>query len=537
MTARSSLVSFVMPVWEPRPEWLLQAVQSVLGQRDCELELIVVDDGNRKPVANLLEGVRDARLEVIRVDHGGPSRARNAGTAVARGDFLRFVDSDDVIEAQSTAHLLHLVGERPGFFSYGASQICDEDLRPLWKMSCGREGRLAIDSLLGRFTIRTHALLFPRSVVEAAGEWDEGFETAEDWDFITRAAEHAEGVGDRRIVAYYRRHAGSITGRAKVDTTMGDQAARRVVKRFFERHPEARGTGLEREAMARIHATAARRHATHGELGPSLRRLGRSFALDPRAVLEEVGQGLPALLGYARYRRSASAEPPPSGSRHFRLVRLAYQAIAASPLSPLLRSRLVQRLKRKLVKIPPELVPQVMRRLEEAGIEAWLAGGWGIDALLGLQTRPHLDMDIAFLDEGDADSRAVEALRPLGFHFIRREANPGRWLSARVVLSDDAGHLLELLPVALCEGQVAVRVGDDTLTFAAREAFASGTVDGDAVRCLSAALQAALHHDYDITDNDRLDMAALCERFDLPVPFVSETPSSPVASSPLRETA
>jgi len=132
MTARSPLVSFVMPVWEPRREWLLQAVESVLGQRGCELELIVVDDGNRHPVGDVLEQTDDARLHVIRVRHGGPSHARNAAMGAARGQYLRFVDSDDVIEAGSIAHLLGLIRGRLNLFSYCASQICDENLRQMW---------------------------------------------------------------------------------------------------------------------------------------------------------------------------------------------------------------------------------------------------------------------------------------------------------------------------------------------------------------------------------------------------------------------
>jgi glycosyltransferase involved in cell wall biosynthesis len=55
------LVSLVMPVWRPRPDWLLQAVRSALAQRDCELELIVVDDGNAEPLDALLAEVRDPR--------------------------------------------------------------------------------------------------------------------------------------------------------------------------------------------------------------------------------------------------------------------------------------------------------------------------------------------------------------------------------------------------------------------------------------------------------------------------------------------
>jgi glycosyltransferase involved in cell wall biosynthesis len=66
------LVSLVMPVWRPRRDWLLQAVRSALAQRDCELELIVVDDGNPEPIDELLAEVRDPALRIVRAPHGGP---------------------------------------------------------------------------------------------------------------------------------------------------------------------------------------------------------------------------------------------------------------------------------------------------------------------------------------------------------------------------------------------------------------------------------------------------------------------------------
>jgi succinoglycan biosynthesis protein ExoO len=85
-----------MPVWRPRGEWFLDAVRSALAQRDCELELIVVDDGNAEPLDDLLAEVRDPALRLVRAPHGGPSAARNAGVEAAQGRLIRFVDADDV---------------------------------------------------------------------------------------------------------------------------------------------------------------------------------------------------------------------------------------------------------------------------------------------------------------------------------------------------------------------------------------------------------------------------------------------------------
>ena len=84
-------VSVIMPVWRTREDWLRESIGSVLEERGCDLELIVVDDGSEPPVAELVGDLRDPRLRFLRVEHGGPYAARNAGIADARGAFLRWL--------------------------------------------------------------------------------------------------------------------------------------------------------------------------------------------------------------------------------------------------------------------------------------------------------------------------------------------------------------------------------------------------------------------------------------------------------------
>jgi glycosyltransferase involved in cell wall biosynthesis len=300
-----------MTVWNPRRDHLLDAVASALGQRHCRFELVVVDDGSEQPVQELLGHIEDPRMRIVRVAHGGLSHARNEGTAAARGDRVRFIDGDDLIEPESTARLSRLMGVgEQDVFTYGASLFCDEDLRPVWKLASRRQGSVAVDSLLGRFNVRPHTLLFSRRVLEATGEWDVTLTAAEDWDFITRAAERAWVRGETRVATFYRRHGGTFTGNVALDFERAERTARRVVERYFERHPDQRGTPLERLAEARIDAIAARRYATHGQPREALRRAGHALACDPRAVATELAQALPALWGRVRYSRVTGRSRP-----------------------------------------------------------------------------------------------------------------------------------------------------------------------------------------------------------------------------------
>jgi glycosyltransferase involved in cell wall biosynthesis len=292
------LVSLIMAAWKPRADWFHQAVAGALAQQDCRLELIVVDDGSPEPVADLLREFDDPRLRPMRIEHAGATIATNAGMAAAEGDYMRFVDADDLIVPTSTRRLLDLSGGRDDVIAYGATMFCDEKLRAIWKMTSGVQGNAVTACLLGRFTTRPHAFLFPRRVIEATGEFSTEIKVAYDWDFILRALEHAEVRGTDEAVTYYRRHTSGATASA----VEGERGANYVIDRYFERHPEQRGTKLERQARARMLALVGRVWATHGQRGKGLGLLARSAAMDPRALWDELAQGLPAATGRVRQR-------------------------------------------------------------------------------------------------------------------------------------------------------------------------------------------------------------------------------------------
>jgi glycosyltransferase involved in cell wall biosynthesis len=296
--SRSALVSLVMPTWQPQAEWFREAVTAALAQRGCRLELLVIDDGSPEPVAELLAGIADPRLRVERIPHGGLAKARNAGASLARGDYVRFIDSDDVCERDSTARLLNLMNGSD-CVTYGATLVCDSNLRPIWKMASRVEGEFTVPCLLGRFVVRPHTLLFPRRVLEATGEFNPMLRVSDDWDYVLRASEHAHTRGERRVATFYRRHSSSVT----TDTSTGEQDARRVVSSYFERHPEQRGTRLERLAEARLEIMIARMRASHGQPRGGLEHFRKALALDPRSVPYELAQILPAVWGHLRYGR------------------------------------------------------------------------------------------------------------------------------------------------------------------------------------------------------------------------------------------
>jgi hypothetical protein len=281
-----------MPVWRPRAEWLAAAVESALAQRGCDLELIVVDNGNDTPVATLLADVRDSRLRIIRQEHSGVSAARNAGMRAARGDYLRFLDCDDTFDAGSTAHLLALSAD-DRTIAYGATVYCNAELEPYKVLECSLQGALG-ERGLSDFTVMLPSLLFPRRVTELAGEWDEQLTMCEDWDFVLRALDHAVVRGDARVASYYRRHSSSAVGRSSIEDA--EHSAACVVQKYVARHPEQATSSHVRRAHVLRLTSAGTRYLQARSRARAFARYAAAARVDPVFTAREVARVVVAEL-------------------------------------------------------------------------------------------------------------------------------------------------------------------------------------------------------------------------------------------------
>ena len=93
------MISFVVPVYNTKPEWMHRAINSVRSQTCKDWELLIVDDGSRKEIAEELDRISmlDNRIRVFHQSNQGVSVARNTGMDAAKGDYVAFLDSDDWI--------------------------------------------------------------------------------------------------------------------------------------------------------------------------------------------------------------------------------------------------------------------------------------------------------------------------------------------------------------------------------------------------------------------------------------------------------
>lgn len=206
----SGLVSTIIPVYN-RAGMIRTAVQSVLDQTYRPIEIILVDDGSTDDTLaelNRLEGEHPDLIRVTHRENGGPGLARETGRLLARGEFIQYLDSDDLLlpckfEVQVTA-----LREHPECgIAYGKSRLDDAEGNTLREVSkwTGRRFETLFPALLMYRWWHTHTPLYRRSLCDQIGPWPRN--QPEDWDYDARAG----ALGTRlafcdAVVSCHRNH-------------------------------------------------------------------------------------------------------------------------------------------------------------------------------------------------------------------------------------------------------------------------------------------------------------------------------------------
>lgn len=158
--------------------------------------------------------------------------------------------------------------------------------------------------------------------------------------------------------------------------------------------------------------------------------------------------------------------------------------------------------------MPAEDVVHLIQLCEQNGIELYIDGGWGIDALLGEQTRPHGDLDVALPHIFVPKLR--ELLEARGYKDVERDDTR----DCNFVLGDSKGHQVDIHSYTFDED------GNNIfgVAYEPRHLTGIGTIDGYPVKCIPPDVMIEFHSGYELDEDDYHDVAALCEKFNLELP-------------------
>ncbi len=165
---------------------------------------------------------------------------------------------------------------------------------------------------------------------------------------------------------------------------------------------------------------------------------------------------------------------------------------------------------------------KIYRLLAANDIPIWLTGGWGIDALLGEQTRPHKDLDVLMLLDDVVRLRELLGRDGYQLHELWSENQTvvdghGNKTATAFVLQDADGRQFDAHALRLDENGNGIPAWADAedFKFSRQDLSGQGTIDGVPVPCISAESQVICHTGYDLPAVQKQDMVLLCEKFDL----------------------
>ncbi|MEN9935003.1 MAG: hypothetical protein RLZZ387_1582 [Chloroflexota bacterium] len=210
------LVSIVMPHYNGAP-YLRIALESALAQTYRPLEVVMVDDGSTdESLATVADLIDAGRVRLVRQENGGVAAARNACVAHSAGEYLVFLDNDDVLAPTMVERLMTLVDRAdPAVFAYCDYVRIDTageklpDSRSLRGARTKMEGNLLAPLLLGAFLLPV-CVLMSRQLIAAAGGVRLRFSPIDDYDLWLCASCHG-GVARYldEPLAFYRQRPGS----------------------------------------------------------------------------------------------------------------------------------------------------------------------------------------------------------------------------------------------------------------------------------------------------------------------------------------
>jgi lincosamide nucleotidyltransferase A/C/D/E len=150
----------------------------------------------------------------------------------------------------------------------------------------------------------------------------------------------------------------------------------------------------------------------------------------------------------------------------------------------------------------------LVQLLEQNDIEVYVDGGWGIDALLGEQTRKHGDLDIALPHIYVPQLR--EVLEARGYKDVPRDNTR----DCNFVLGDGKGHEVDVHSYSFDENGKNIF----GVAYEPRHLTGTGTINGYPVKCIPADVMVEFHSGYELDEDDYHDVKAICERFNMPLP-------------------
>jgi len=211
MSQSAPLVSVIIPCYK-QAHFLGEAIESVLAQTYSNVEIVVIDDGSPDDPSAVV--ARYSAVRFMQQPNQGVSTARNNGLAASTGDYVVFLDADDLMLPEAVAAGVEALSAHPECaFVFGNFEVVDADRSPLpaWQQPSA-EGDAYLALLRRNYVAMLSAVMFRRDILNEVGGFDASLGAFEDYELYLRIARSHPIHYHGKLLTEYRRHGTNITG-------------------------------------------------------------------------------------------------------------------------------------------------------------------------------------------------------------------------------------------------------------------------------------------------------------------------------------
>ena len=277
-------VSVIIPAYN-QGSYLREAVRSVLDQTHRDLELLIVDDGSTDDTRSVAESFVDERIHYIYQENRGLSGARNTGIRNSSGEFLSYLDADDLFSTEKLELLTRKFDENAELGLVAGQAIpIDTQGQEIGHLYAAPPPKEARCWLLGN-PLHVGSVLVRREWQERAGFFDESLRSYEDWDMWLRLARLDCKFGwVAAPISFYRFHPGQMTR----NSTQMTQATFAVLDKVYS-DPDLPKSwhDLRSEAHSNAHLRATASFYSARDYPQARQHLREAIRLNPALVSEE----------------------------------------------------------------------------------------------------------------------------------------------------------------------------------------------------------------------------------------------------------
>jgi glycosyltransferase involved in cell wall biosynthesis len=230
-------VSVVIPAYG-HAAFIAETLASVFRQSFRDFEIIVINDGSPDHTADVLRPfVESGRIRYYEQPNAGQAAARNSGLQQANGEFIAFLDDDDVWPEDKLAWQIRCLRARPqAVAAYGFAHLTGNGQDFRRPVAAGPSGPIKDSLLCGNFIVSPGQVLMRTRDLRAVGGFDETVRGADDWDLWLRLADRGSFEYEERCALRYRYHAGN----ASRNTRSMFENQMRVMRKHLGRTPFSR---------------------------------------------------------------------------------------------------------------------------------------------------------------------------------------------------------------------------------------------------------------------------------------------------------